>query len=182
MQQPTLNIARLCLRPFRFADAPEVQRLAGDPLVADTTLSIPHPYPDGAAEAWIARHQSGFESRGPAVYAMTLGDGGQLVGTISLINVSLADARAELGYWVGVEYWRRGYCTEAARALIAFAAESWSITRIVAKCLARNPASARVMEKLGMSYEGRLPLHTHKNGRFEDLLLYGLNVGDRRVA
>jgi ribosomal-protein-alanine N-acetyltransferase len=113
---------------------------------------------------------------------MTLLSDGKLVGTVSLINVSLADARAELGYWVAAEYWRRGFCSEAAEALIQFAAESWGITRIVARCLARNPASAGVMEKVGMSYEGRLPLDTRKSGRFEDLLLYGLNLHGRSVA
>jgi ribosomal-protein-alanine N-acetyltransferase len=182
LQQPTLTTSRLCLRPFRPTDAHEVQKLAGDTRIADTTTTIPHPYPDGAAEAWISRHQPSFEARESVVYAMTLLSDGKLVGTVSLINVSLADARAELGYWVAAEYWRRGFCSEAAEALIQFAAESWGITRIVARCLARNPASAGVMEKVGMSYEGRLPLDTRKSGRFEDLLLYGLNLHGRSVA
>lgn len=156
MQQPTLTTERLYLRPFNLDDAARVQRLAGDSRIADATSTIPHPYPDGAAEAWISTHQRSFESRHGAIFAVTLLSTAQLVGAVSLINVSLADKRAKLGYWVGVEFWRLGLCSEASRRLIAYSADSWGISRFVAKCLSRNPAPARVMEKVGMLREGRL--------------------------
>ena len=60
------------LRPFRTADADEVQRLAGDRAVADTTLNIPHPYEDGMAEKWISNHRDWFERGEQAVFAVTL--------------------------------------------------------------------------------------------------------------
>lgn len=179
MQQPTLDTARLRLRPYGAGDAPAVQRLAGDARIADTTSSIPHPYPDGAAAEWISGHQASFEARESAVFAVTLRADDQLVGTISLFDVSIDDARAEMGYWIGVPYWGQGYASEAAGALIGFAHDAWNLTRIVARCFARNPASARVMQKIGMTYEGMFPLHGRKNGRFEDQLLYGLNLAGR---
>jgi RimJ/RimL family protein N-acetyltransferase len=61
-----------------------------------------------------------------------------------------------------------------------FAGESWGLTRIVARCMARNPASARVMEKAGLLREGHLQAHIRKNGRYEDVLLYGLSHASRR--
>ncbi|GAB3023373.1 GNAT family N-acetyltransferase [Oleiagrimonas citrea] len=178
-RQPTLATERLVLRPFAAADAEAVQRLAGDARIADTTTHIPHPYPDGAAEAWIAQHPADFAARLRAVFAVTLRRDARLVGTVSLNGMSRPDARAELGYWIGVEHWGQGYATEAAARLLAFGHEAWGLSRFVAHCLARNPGSARVMEKLGMKQEGRLPQHLRKNGRFEDILLYGLNLPSR---
>jgi ribosomal-protein-alanine N-acetyltransferase len=59
--QPTLTSDRLLLRPFTLADAPDVQRLAGDRDIASTTLNIPHPYEDGVAETWIGGHRERFD-------------------------------------------------------------------------------------------------------------------------
>jgi [ribosomal protein S5]-alanine N-acetyltransferase len=176
---PALESSRLLLRPYRADDAPAVQRLAGDRRIADTTTTIPHPYPDGAAEAWIATHTNDFEARKQATFAVTLRSTGELLGTVSLLDVSVVHARAELGYWIGAPYWGQGYCTEAVCRLIPFAYEELGTTRLVARCFARNEASARVMEKSGLRREGLLIQHTLKNGRFEDVLLYGLVLPGR---
>lgn len=176
---PSLASSRLLLRPYRAEDAPAVQRLAGDPRIADTTTTIPHPYPDGAAEAWIATHAGEFEARRRATLAVTLRSTAELLGTVSLIDISAAHARAELGYWIGAPYWGSGYCTEAVCRLVPFVYEELGITRLVAHCFARNEASARVMEKSGLQREGRLVQHTMKNGTFEDVLLYGLVLPQR---
>lgn len=177
--QPVLETPRLVLRPFGLADAGQVQALAGDPRVSDTTTTIPHPYPDGAAEAWISAHPGLFAAGTGVFYAVTLREGGTLVGTVSLRDISARHARAELGYWTGTAFWGRGHGTEAVCRLIAFAHAQLGITRIVGRCFGRNPASARVMEKAGLRFEGRLPGHLIKNGHCEDLLLYGLNLPGR---
>ena len=179
MTQPVLRTPRLLLRPFTASDAGDVRRLAGDARIADTTTDIPHPYPAGVAEAWIGTHAREYEEGLAAIYAITLPDSGFVIGAIGLMDIALLDARAELGYWIGADYWSRGYCTEAARRLIRFAYEELGITRIVARCLTRNPASARVMTKLEMQPEGILPGHVRKHGVFEDVLLYGLNLPER---
>ena len=171
--QPTLTTNRLTLRPFTQADAQEVQRLAGDARVAATTTTIPHPYPDGAAEAWIATHEGLYRARAEAVFAVTLSSSGALVGAAGLLDLSEAHARAELGYWTAVEHWSSGYGTEAAGRLVQFAHETLAITRIVARCMARNTASAMVMEKCGLQREGHLIKHVLKNGQYEDILLSG---------
>jgi [ribosomal protein S5]-alanine N-acetyltransferase len=180
--QPDLVTSRLKLRAFSLADAAEVQRLAGDAAVADMTMAIPHPYPDGAAEEWISSHEIGFSTKREVTYAVTRQEDGCLLGAVALLGISQKDARCELGYWIGREYWSRGYCTEAAARLVVFAYEHLSATRIVARCLARNPASARVMVKLAMQPEGRLTQHVNKNGTYEDVLLYGLNLPGRARA
>jgi len=170
---PTLITERLVLRPFALSDATDVQRLAGDRAVADTTLNIPHPYPDGAAGQWISSHVACFQRREIMTLAITLRASGELAGCISL-RLNDTHNRAELGYWMGVPYWNQGYCSEAARAVIAYGFEQMALNRIFAHHLTRNPASGRVMQKAGMAYEGMLRQHAKKLERYEDLAIYGI--------
>ena len=180
--QPSIHTARLLLRPFHMTDALRVQRLAGDAKIADTTTTIPHPYPDGAAEVWIASHPDRFAQGTEVTFAMELRRSKELVGCISLVDICSKHQRAELGYWVGAEHWCKGYCSEAADALVKFGHEELGCTRIVARCFARNGASATVLERSGLVHEGLLPRHILKNGRFEDILLFGLNLPSRLLA
>ena len=177
-KQPTIETERLVLRPFALEDAADVQRLAGDPAIADTTLNIPHPYPDGAAESWINTHQERWQSGLGVICAITLRSTGELVGAISVLGISQQNSHGEMGYWIGKPYWGNGYCTEAARALIRFSFETMGLHRVFAHHLARNPASGRVMAKAGMRYEGTLREHTRKTDIFEDLPVYGILAGE----
>ncbi len=170
---PVLDTARLRLRPFTLADAPEVQRLAGAREIAATTLRIPHPYPDGVAEGWILSHPGAWERGDELNLAIARLEDGALLGAIGLA-LALADARAELGYWIGVPFWGRGYATEAARALVAYGFEVLHLERIHACHFAGNPASGRVLRNAGMIHEGTQRRHVVKWGRTEDLELYGM--------
>ncbi len=177
--QPTLQTARLVLRPFRPEDAPEVRRLAGDRRVADTTLSVPHPYPDGAAEGWISTHAARWAEGTEAVFAVTDRRTGALLGAAGLV-LDPAQQRAELGYWIGPDYWNRGYATEAARAMIRFGIRGLGLHRIVARHFTRNPASGAVLRKAGMTREGRQREHFRRWDRWEDTDVYG--ILDRELA
>lgn len=173
---PVLVTPRLTLRPFAPADAAEVQRLAGDRAVADATLNIPHPYPDGIAEAWISRHAELFASGDELVLGVVLGRApgpATLIGAIGL-RFAVPHARAELGYWIGVPYWNQGYATEAARAIVAHGFDTIGLHRLVAQHMSRNPASGRVMQKIGLRHEGRLRGHIRRWDAFEDVEVYGL--------
>jgi [ribosomal protein S5]-alanine N-acetyltransferase len=145
----TLASPRLCLRRFEKADAPAIERLAGAWEVADTTLLIPHPYPSGAAEVFIAQTHADWEAGEQYVFAITLGRIGGLCGSIGL-KVSARHERAELGYWIGVPFWGNGYCTEAGHAVLKFGFETLHLNCIGAHHFVRNPASGRVLRKLGM--------------------------------
>jgi RimJ/RimL family protein N-acetyltransferase len=180
--QPILATDRLILRPFHLSDAEEVQRLAGDFRVAEPTANVPHPYADGAAQEWIATHAKSFESRSSIVYAISLIGSGRLAGTIALSQISATHSRAELGYWIGFEYWAQGICSEAARGLIQYASNELGLTRIDCRCLARNIGSARVMEKAGFLREGHLVKHVNHRGQYEDILVYGLTLPARSNA
>jgi [ribosomal protein S5]-alanine N-acetyltransferase len=175
--QPTLSTGRLLLRPFTPADAPRVTELVGAWEIADTTLSIPHPYEQAMAEAWIGSHAEGYARGELASFAVTLRAGGALVGTVGL-SLHLQHARAELGYWVGREHWGHGYATEAAAALLRFGFDELRLQRVYAFHLSRNPASGRVMQKIGMRHEGRLRQHVRKWEMLEDLDVYGVLRGE----
>ena len=155
-----------------------MQRLAGDQRVALATIAIPHPYPDGAAEAWISTHADAFQALQEITFAVTLCEEGVLVGAISLFDIHMRHARAEVGYWTGVEHWNRGYCTEAFSRIISYAYEL-GITKVIARCSEQNAASARVMEKAGLVREGRLAKHWFERGRYDDVLLYGIILAGR---
>jgi ribosomal-protein-alanine N-acetyltransferase len=172
-ERPTLHTARLLLRPFTLADAPEVRRLAGDREVAATTMNVPHPYEEGMAEEWIGTHEACYERGEQVNFAVVLRHGNQLIGSIGL-RLSQLHARAELGYWIGRPLWNRGYCTEAARVVVDYGFRDLGLHRIHATYMTRNPASGRVMQKIGMLYEGRLRQHVCKWGAFEDMDTYGL--------
>jgi len=177
-QRPTLATPRLRLRPFRLTDADDVQRLAGERAIADTTRNVPHPYEDGMAERWIESQARAF-ARGRLVnFAITLRDEGALVGSIGLTLDAEAPGCAELGYWVGVPYWNRGYCTEAARAVVDYGFSQRGLERIHAHHLLRNPASGRVLAKIGMTREGYCREVLVAGGVPEDLVLYGMGRPD----
>ncbi len=169
----TVETRRLRLRAFTPADASGVRRLAGAFEVADTTLNIPHPYQDGMAEAWFASQAAALLDGSGITWAITRLDDRALAGAISLMGIERSH-QAELGYWIGVPYWGEGVCTEAGRAVVQHAFDALSLRRLHARCLSRNPASSRVLEKLGFRHEGTLRGHVRKWSVFEDVELYGL--------
>ena len=178
---PKLQTARLDLRGFEPGDAPDVRRLAGEWEIARMLLSVPHPYGEGVAEEWIGGHRSEFE-RGEAVHlAVVLRGQGGLCGACGLI-VHKRDLNAELGYWIGVPYWGRGYATEAASEVVRYGFEEMDLHRIHAAHFASNPASGRVLQKIGMSYEGTRREHHRKWSDYEDRVEYGLLAPEWRAA
>ena len=105
----------------------------------------------------------------------------QLIGTVGLA-ISDFDHQAEIGYWLGRDYWGQGFCTEAVIAVLDYGFETLGLNRIFAQHIARNGASARVLEKAGFSKEGILRQHARKWGVFEDVICYGMLCKDDRPA
>lgn len=137
------------LRLFTPADAPRVQLLAADADVAERTASIPHPYAQGAAAAWIASHDADRQRGAQYTYAIASADGAMLVGAIGLRPV--ADEHDNIGYWIGRAFWGRGYATAATMAITALAFGYLDCETLTASHLERNPASGRVLEKCGFA-------------------------------
>lgn len=125
------------------------------------------------ADAWIAGNGEKFERGEAATFAITRKDEGRLIGAVNL-RFTPDDRRAELGYWVGRPHWGQGICTEAAAAVIDWGFRDRDLNRIYAHHMTRNPASGRVMLKLGMRHEGTLRQHYVKWGVLEDVEIYAV--------
>ncbi len=148
----------------------ELVPLIGTREVAATTLRIPHPYTEQDARAFIA----GSLDPGKLWLAITLRSDGRQIGGIGL-RVDEHHRHAELGYWLGVPYWGKGYATEAGREMVRYGFEDLKLHRIFASHFGHNPASGKILLKLGMKHEGCQREHLLKWDQFVDSVLYGMS-------
>jgi ribosomal-protein-alanine N-acetyltransferase len=162
---------RLILRLFEASDAKRVQALAGVKEVADTALSIPYPYPDGVAEAWIERTRNAALTGDIFAFALLNKLDNALIGCVSL-RVAKSENKAELAYWIGQAFWGQGFATESSQAVVNFGFEYVGLNSIHAAAMVRNPASYKVMEKIGMKAVDNVPKQIIKSGVYEDLVHY----------
>jgi len=133
--------------------AAALQPLLEDPAIAETT-PFPTPYPPDGAGAWIADAVALREQ--DSKYAFAVCDvGGGPIGVALLKEVDHVSAEAELGYWIGRPYWGGGRATAAAAATLNFAFDILGLRAVRAVCLEANPASLRVLAKLGFVETGR---------------------------
>jgi RimJ/RimL family protein N-acetyltransferase len=176
--KPTLRTARLILGEFTLRDAADIQRLAGAREIADTTLAIPHPYELNHALAWIEQQQQETAAGPSCTFAVRLPPDGALIGSVGLRDIDLEHRQAELGFWIGHDWWGQGYAREAAGAVLRFGFETLGLNRICAHHMARNPASGRVLLAIGMQREGVLRQRVRKWGKYEDVVLYAILRAD----
>jgi RimJ/RimL family protein N-acetyltransferase len=169
---PTIRTARLVLGAFGPGDASELHRLAGDREIADTTLAIPHPYDMDHALAWIG-NQRKESARGRAEnFAIRLSSGSPIIGCAGLRDIDAEHLQAELGFWIGREWWGHGYAREAAAAVLRFGFDTLGLNRISAHHMLRNPAAGKVLQHIGMQREGLLRQRVRKWGVYEDVVVY----------
>jgi RimJ/RimL family protein N-acetyltransferase len=143
-----LATARLVLRAPRAVDAKAITGLINDRRIAENTARIPHPYALADARAFLAQTN---QDPGEPSFLIALTDG-TIIGGCGIAVTSGRDP--ELGYWIGVPYWARGYATEAARALIDHAFGELACERLSSRARVSNPASRRVLEKCGFQWTG----------------------------
>ncbi len=145
-----LQTNRLLLRPIAKSDAPAFARLCNDELIARNTARIPHPYSLDDAEIFTAIAAHAFASGKEHAFAVCEGD--ELVGCCGVMRITLEVF--ELGYWVGAPARGRGVATEAAHAVAHFAFERLGAKKLLSGHFADNPASGRVLEKIGFRPSG----------------------------
>jgi 8-oxo-dGTP diphosphatase len=149
MKNPTLQTPRLILRPLTAGDASEIERHVADWDVARWTSSIPHPYPVGAAAAWIASLPSGPEM----VLGLTERGQDRVIGCIGL-RLDEDGRSGEFGYWVAKPKWGKGFGTEALRAYVEHAFKALALDKLTSAAMPANIGSIRVQEKAGFRRVG----------------------------
>ena len=148
---PVLETERLVLRAPRLGDAKTVAMLANDRRIAENTARIPHPYRAADAEDFIATANLGNE----AVFVISLRNGAkndQVIGACGFIQVDRHPP--EIGYWLGIKHWGKGYATDAVRAMIDHIFADTDAEAIQSAARVTNPASRRVLEKCGFQWTG----------------------------
>lgn len=168
-----IETERLILRSLTEHDANRIEELAKDYDVVRTTLSIPHPYPKGSAKDFIKRVDE-EENKGKFIGLSVIEKKStELIGVINL-SLTTQHQRGELAYWIGKPYWNKGYGTEAAQAMVVYGFEKLLLNKIFAASFTSNPGSFRILEKIGMTYEGTLKQHVIREGNYYDLAYYGI--------
>lgn len=148
--KPVIETDRTRLRPFELSDAPALARIAGDERIARMVASVPSPYPELAAESWILTHEPGRRAGTDYCYAVEDRDGA-LIGAAGLHR---CDEGWTLGYWIAPDHWGRGYASEAVGALLKAGRRTLNLRRVHAGYFPDNPASGRVLAKLGFEPSG----------------------------
>jgi len=187
---PTLRTRRLKLRAYTLEDAPAMQSLLDDPEIADYTLTIPHPLPEGFAEARIRRdlEREGETSHAWGLFLLETAEKGlpqregleqsALVGHPLVGHLGLSwdpkHKRGGVGYWLARAARRRGLMTEAVREVVRYGFENLGLHRLEANHFPRNPASGRVLEKAGFVREGLLRGAVWKGEKPEDVIQYAI--------
>jgi RimJ/RimL family protein N-acetyltransferase len=160
----SIRTQRLLLRPFRRGDATEFTRLAGDWAVASMTSDIPHPLTERQARAWLK------PGRNEVRFAIELN--GRMIGGAGYYRRRAGTA--ELGFWLGRDWWGRGYATEATRAVLRLGFEVGRLPAFTSSHFVDNDASAAVLRKLGFEPTGRCRIICTARGHEVEAVTYAL--------
>ena len=170
---PTLETEWLILRKMTMDDAADMFDYASDPEVA-RNLSWDVPRSIEATRVFLADIVDRYRAGRVAGWGIVHKQDNKLIGTCGFITLDPRHGRAEIGYALSRRYWNKGYMTEAVRKVISFGFLTMDLHRIQAMCDVPNIASARVMEKAGMKFEGILRGFMMREGLHRDVKMYSI--------
>lgn len=178
---PALTTKRLRLRALKHNDAEAIYAYASDDAVTRYTLFDTHTSIDDA-RSFISHIQEEYANGISGIWGFELQETGELIGTGGFGNVSEKHRHSEIGYSLSRYHWNRGLGTEAVREMIRFGFEDLHLLRIEARCHPDNIGSIRLLEKVGMRYEGRLRRAYVIRNTVTDALVYGIVRGRGGVS
>lgn len=170
---PPLQTRRLLLRRVAMSDARDIFDYSRDEEVARHVLwEAQRSVRD--ARAYVRYLQRLYRAGQPSSWGIIEQASGRLIGTIGFMAYSPEHNSAEVGYSLARSHWNRGLMTEALREVLRHAFEDMQLHRVEAQFELDNPASGRVMEKVGMRREGVLRGRLYNKGRYVDVALYAM--------
>lgn len=168
---PIIETERLILSQLEEKDIPFITEYLQHRIYSDLTSNIPYPYTENDAIFWLKMSKEAFENEIGYTFGIRNKEE-ELIGAIGLHDRD--DDKAELGYWIGIPYWNKGYVTEAGRAIVDFGFKELGLNKIYATHFFHNPASGKIMEKIGMEKEAVLKQHAKKDEEYFDLAMYSI--------
>lgn len=174
---PELETPRLILRKMTMNDAQDMYNYSRDPEVSRHVLWDAHRSVQ-ESRAYLRYIMRQYRNNEPSSWGIELKETGQLVGTIGYMWWNRDNRSAEVGYSLSRAQWNKGLMTEALREVIRFGFDDMHLHRIEAQHETTNPASGRVMEKVGMQKEGVLRGRLYNKGKYVDVTLYAILRGD----
>ena len=165
-----LRAKEFSLRPFKRGDGPSLIENINNRKIERNTLAIPYPYTMKAARFWIRHNLALARKKDRSQLHFAIDICGKVTGGMGLMRMN--GHSAEIGYWLGENYWGKGIATKAVKLLTKYALADLGLRRVYARVFAFNKPSARVLEKSGYKYEGRLIKSEIKRGKPVDTLLY----------
>ena len=173
-----INTPRLVLRPLKPSDARSITDNINDLAVSRWLLVVPYPYSLKDAKDWISQNRRSWKKKKPDGYhfGIELKSEKRIIGGIGLFAIHEFSGYAEVGYWLGRKYHRKGYGSEALAAILRFAFTRLKFRRLEAGVFKGNPGSGKLLEKFGFKKEG-LKLEARRSkadGKIKDEYIYGL--------
>ena len=161
------------IREWRIEDKSSLAKVMNNKNILNNLRDgIPYPYTEDDAEDFISSMQKADRTK-TLSFAITADD--TVIGSISIFRCGNIHFRtAELGYYIGEEYWGEGFATSAVKQACQYVFRHTGIIRIFAEPFAYNTASCRVLEKAGFKLEGTLRQNAVKNGKILDMKMYAL--------
>lgn len=172
---PKIETERLVLRRFECIDAQSVfDHWLSDERVTDNRIKPAHKKVSETVER-LDRIVSQYDSKEFCCWAIELKTSGELIGEIDLYGFNKATENCEVSYSLGYNWWNQGYGTEALRAVVEFGFRHMHVHKISAAHNTDNPASGKIMRKVGMEQEGTIK-HMIRNAKnqYKDCAVYGL--------
>lgn len=166
----TIQTDRLLLKHPTESDIANIVKYAGDKIIADGTINIPHPYHDQDARNWLELIKTNAASGEQVNFGLYLQNEG-LIGSVGL-KIAPRFNHAEVGYWIGVPFHGKGYATEALNAILDYGFDTLNLHKIFGNHFTSNPASAHVMIKCGMKKEAELIDHYMKGTKYYSIVQY----------